>query len=325
MILAGDVGGTKTNLAIFEPDDKEFRTAVAEESFPSRQYGSLERILEIFLEKHAVEVSQAAFGIAGPVAGGSVVTPNLPWHVTEASLAERIKTKRIRIVNDLFANACGIPSLGPGQFHELNVGIPAADGNSALISAGTGCGMTGLVRIDGRLIPIASEGGHIDFAPRNALEFGLLEYLRQRFGRVSYDRIVSGPGLHNIYMYLRDASPSDEPDWLAERIEAGDASAEIGKAALDGASELAERALDLLVSIYGAIAGNLALMYLATHSLYIGGGIAPKILKKLKDGTFLTSFTQKGRFAATMEKIPVRVILEPKTALYGAARLAASL
>ncbi|HQR39375.1 MAG TPA: glucokinase, partial [Blastocatellia bacterium] len=174
-------------------------------------------------------------------------------------------------------------------------------------------------------VPVPTEGGHIDFAPRNAVEFGLLEYLRQRFGRVSYDRVVSGPGLHHIYMYFRDADPRAEQDWLGERIAAGDPAAEIAKAALDGSSELAVRSMDLFVSMYGAMAGNLALMFMATRGVYVGGGIAPKILKKLKDGAFLASFTQKGRFAAMMEKIPVRVILEPKTALYGAARIAASL
>lgn len=325
MILAGDVGGTKTNLALFNDEDAEFRTPVAEGSFPSRQFASFERILEGFFAQHSCTVRSAAFGIAGPVVDGTVVTPNLPWRVSESGLGALLGTERVRIVNDLVANATGISMLGPAQMHMLNEGVPTNQGNAAVISAGTGCGMTGLVYIDGHAVPVPTEGGHIDFAPRNAVEFGLLEYLRQRFGRVSYDRVVSGPGLHHIYMYFRDADPRAEQDWLGERIAAGDPAAEIAKAALDGSSELAVRSMDLFVSMYGAMAGNLALMFMATRGVYVGGGIAPKILKKLKDGAFLASFTQKGRFAAMMEKIPVRVILEPKTALYGAARIAASL
>lgn len=323
MILAGDIGGTKTNVAIFEGGD--LRSPVAEGSFPSQQHPSLESILEKFLALHEVEVDRAAFGIAGPVIEGRVETPNLPWRITEAGLGAKLGTGRVRLLNDLVANAIGIPTLERDQLHTLHRGEPVPTGNMALIAAGTGCGMALLIRDGGREIPVATEGGHIDFAPRSALEIGLLEHLRKRFGRVSYERVISGPGLMSIYSFLRDTNYDEEPDWLAEQIAAGDPGAAISAAALQGRSQLAAKALDLFVSIYGAMAGNLALMVLATGGLYVGGGIAPKILPKLEDGVFLDAFRHKGRFAPLMEKIPIHVILDAKAALYGAARVAAAL
>jgi glucokinase len=325
MILAGDIGGTKTNLALFERADGDLRSPVAEGSFPSAQHASLETILEKFLTLHDVTVERAAFGIAGPVIDGRVETPNLPWRITELELGARLGTPRVRLVNDLVANAIGIPTLAADQLHTLNRGEPLATGNIGLISAGTGCGMAFLVRDGDRLVPVPTEGGHIDFAPRSALEIGLLEHLRKRFGRVSYERVISGPGLHNIYLYLREEQYAEEQAWLSTQIASGDPGAAISAAALGGKSQLAMKALDLFVSIYGAMAGNLALMVLATGGLYIGGGIAPKILTKLEDGAFLEAFRHKGRFTPFMETIPVHVILDPKTALYGAVRVAASL
>jgi glucokinase len=271
---------------------------------------------------HRSEVTRAAFGIAGPVISGGVTTPNLPWHMSAEDLARKLGLARVRLVNDLVANAYGISSLGTEQLYVLNKGEPDEDGNLALISAGTGCGMTFLVNEGGRTFPIGSEGGHVDFAPRSAIEIGLLEHLRKRFGRVSYDRVLSGPGLFNIYSFLRDSQYAEEPEWLAAEIASGDPGAAISRAALDCRSELAMKALDVFASLYGAMAGNLALMVLATRGIFIGGGIAPKILKKLEDGAFLEAFRQKGRLMPVLEKIPVRVILEPKTALYGAARVA---
>jgi glucokinase len=298
---------------------------VVEASYPSQQHASLENILDKFLDEYHVDIRRAGFGIAGPVFGGQVETPNLPWRITESGLAARLGTERVRLINDLVANAHGIPSLGSDQLFTINEGEPVEGGNRALVSAGTGCGMTFLVNVDGRDVPVGSEGGHVDFAPRTAEEFGLLEYLRKRFGRVSYERVLSGPGLLSIYSYLRDARFAREEDWLAEEIATGDPGAAISKAALAGTSPLAGRALDIFVSIYGAVAGNLALMVIATRGVYIGGGIAPKILPKLQDGIFWEAFRQKGRFMPMMEKIPIRVILDPKAALYGAARVASSL
>ena len=323
MLLAGDIGGTKTTLALFRSGEEDFRTPEASASYPSREFSSLEHILDRFLSEHPADVERAGFGIAGPVVDGEVATPNLPWHITERNLAHRLGVPRVGLVNDLVANALGIPSLGADQLATLQEGEPSNRGHAALISAGTGCGMAPIVYAGETPIPIGSEAGHIDFAPRSALEIGLLEHLRKRFGRLSYDRVLSGPGLFNIYAYLRDSRYDDEPDWLAAEIAAGDPGAAISAAAMSGRSDLASKALDTFASIYGAMAGNLALMVVATRGIYVGGGIAPKILRKLEDGRFLEAFRQKGRFAPLMESIPVRVILDPKTALYGAARVAA--
>lgn len=323
MILAGDVGGTKTNLAIFDPNEDDLRSPVAEASYPSQHYETLEEIIEHFLAANADHrVDRAGFGIAGAVIRGRVETPNIPWKITADGIMSRLGFERVRLINDLVANAHGIFSLAPDMLHTLNVGEPTEDGNLALISAGTGCGMTFLVKSNGHDTPVGSEGGHIDFAPRSAIEIGLLEYLRKHFGRVSYERVLSGPGLHNIYSFLKESRYADEPEWLANDIATGDPGAAISKAAFSGRSELAMKSLDIFANIYGAMAGNLALMVVATRGVYIGGGIAPKILKKLEDGAFLEAFRQKGRFTPMMEKIPVRVILDPKTALYGAARVA---
>lgn len=322
MILAGDIGGTKTNLAAFNPENGDMQTPVVEASYPSQQFGSLESILEKFLAANPMHISRAGFGIAGPVLDGKVDTLNLPWRITETGLAGALGTDRVRLVNDLVANALGISSLGSDSLFTLQQGERTESGNSALISAGTGCGMAMIIHEGDRLLPVSSEGGHIDFAPRSALEIGLLEYLRKRFGRVSYERVLSGPGLYNIYSYLRDTGYADEPDWLAAEIATSDPSAAISRAALEDRSDLANKALETFASIYGAMAGNLALMVVATRGLYIGGGIAPKILKKLQGSAFLEAFRQKGRFTPMMEKIPIRVILDAKTALYGAARVA---
>ncbi|HEV2799147.1 MAG TPA: glucokinase [Pyrinomonadaceae bacterium] len=321
MILAGDIGGTKTNVALFESE--ELGKPIAQRSFPSGKYESLESIISEFIAEHKPEVSHACFGIAGPVKEGQVRTPNLKWVVNGQTLAETLKIERVGLINDLEATAYGIEGLGATQLHALNEGKEEQGAHRALIAAGTGLGMAGLF-YDGRHYrPIASEGGHIDYAPRSATEHELLNYMREKIGgRVSYERVLSGPGLFNIYSFLRDQKYAEEPDWLAEQIKAGDGSAAVSKAGLAGTAELAVKALDMFADIYGSMAGNLALILKATGGLYVGGGIAPKLIEKLKDGTFMRAFTDKGRMSALVSNIPVRVILDDKTALYGAARCA---
>ena len=321
MILAGDIGGTKTNVALFEIE--ETGKPLAQRSFPSGKYDSLEAIVGEFVAEHKPELTHACFGIAGPVKDGQVKTPNLKWVVDGQTLARTLKLDHVELINDLEATAYGIEGLGEAQLHTLNEGKAEAGAHRALIAAGTGLGMAGLF-YDGRHYrPIASEGGHIDFAPRSALEHDLLNYMRERVGgRVSYERVLSGPGLFNIYSFLRDNKVAEEPDWLAEQIKAGDGSAAVSVAGLSGKSELAALALDHFAEIYGSMAGNLALLLKATGGLYVGGGIAPKLLEKLKDGTFMKAFVDKGRMSALVSNIPVRVILDDKTALYGAARCA---
>jgi glucokinase len=228
----------------------------------------------------------------------------------------------VGLINDLEANAWGIATLSSDDIAVLNPGESDGAGNLALISAGTGLGQAGLHWDGTRYRPFASEGGHVDFAPRNRLEMDLLEFLLRQFPRVSYERVVSGPGLQNIYRFLRETGRGDEPPWLAARLREQDPNAVVAQAALSGESALCVQALDLFVALYGAAAGNLALTLLATGGVYLGGGIAPKILPKLKDPIFLNAFFTKGRLRPLLETVPVRVILNDQTALFGAARYA---
>jgi glucokinase len=230
----------------------------------------------------------------------------------------------VLLINDLYANAHGIAVLAESDFVVLNPGISQPTGNRALISAGTGLGEAGLFADTfGAYHPFPSEGGHTDFGPRDDLEMELWKYLHGRFGHVSYERILSGPGLHNVYEFLRDTGRGQEPAWLKEQISKGDPAAAISKSGMDGTSEICTQALDIFVSLYGSEAGNLTLKLLATGGTYIGGGIAPKIISKLKGTSFMESFITKGRLGAVLKDIPVRVITNDKTALFGAGRVAA--
>ncbi len=322
MILAGDIGGTNTRLAFFE-GTPDHLTAVALEVFPNRGRSGLEEIVAGFLAKHSLQPKGACFGIAGAVRDGYVETTNLPWTVSAKKVAADLGIEDVRLINDLEANAHGIALLTESDFVTLSVGKPAKDGNRALISAGTGLGEAGLLADAGGYRPFPSEGGHVDFAPRNELEIELLRYLMGRWEHVSYERVLSGPGLHNIYQFLRDTGRGEEPASLADEIAHGDPSAAIAKAALAGTHAICVAALDLFVSIYGAEAGNLALKVVATGGTFVGGGIAPKIIAKLKGDTFMKAFHDKGRAGALLKDVPVRVITNDKTALLGAGRVAA--
>ena len=322
MILAGDVGGTNTRLAVF--DDKGGRlTPTAEATFPSREHGSLESVLRKFNGAHPLPIDRACFGVAGPVRHGRSDATNLAWVVDARLVARELGLQAVGLINDLEANAYGIAALEPNDFAVLNAGAPDAEGNQAIISAGTGLGEAGLTWDGKQHRPFATEGGHSDFAPRNHLEMELLGYLLKQFQRVSYERVVSGPGLLNIYRFLRDTGRGEEPAWLAEKMRDQDPGAVVSQAAFDGKSDLCVQALDLFVSLYGAEAGNLALKLLATGGVYLGGGIAPKIISKLQDPIFLNAFTAKGRLKPLLQAMPVRVILNDRTALLGAARCAA--
>jgi glucokinase len=324
MIIAGDIGGTKTNVALFETEQGNFVRVVTAQSFPSGKYDSLDAILREFVAAHRPEtLTHACFGIAGPVVDGRVETSNLAWHVSGEKLAETLGIKSVGLINDLEATAYGIEMLKPEQFYTLNEGVGDRPGHRALIAAGTGLGTAGIFFDGQRFRPMPSEGGHVDFAPRNEEEFRMLVYLREKLGgRVSYERVLSGMGLFNIYSFLRDTGYAEEPAWLADEIASGDKSAAVSQAALACKCELAVKTLDMFVELYGAMAGNLALLFKATGGLYVGGGIAPKIIEKLKDGTFMRNYGDKGRMSGLVNSIPVRVILDDKTALYGAARYA---
>jgi glucokinase len=318
VILAGDIGGTKTHLALFSAAGEKL-IIEAEQVFPSKRYSGLVPVLQDFLARKDTVLSAACFGIAGAIVDGKVTTPNLPWTVDIENVRRLLKIERVTLLNDLEAAAHGIFTLQEDEFLTLNQGTPRGAGNKALIAAGTGLGQAILFDDGRRFRPSASEGGHGDFAPRNELEIELLRHLMGRFGRVSYERVVSGPGLLNIYRFLCDVRRIEEPKWLRERLaNAADASAEISKAALQDEPEIATRALDLFVSVFGAEAGNLALRAKAVRGLYIGGGIAPKIVDKLRDGTFMRAFVDKGRYSELVKAIPVRVILNEQAALRGA-------
>ena len=325
MFLAGDVGGTKTNLAIFTSEGGRLRV-VAEQSFLNHNYTGFEQIVKEFLAGQDSVVTQGCFGIAAPIVAGRAKMPNLPWVIDSALLAQALHVDRVILLNDLEATAYGIAVLDPQKVVVLSEGGLPRSGNIALIAAGTGLGQAMLFWDGGKHRVSASEGGHADFAPRDAEQIELLRYLIAKFGHVSYERLVSGPGLLNIYNFLKESGFAKEPEWLSARLsESADASAVITETALSAQSELCTHALDLFVSIYGAEAGNLALKALATAGVYIGGGIAPKILPKLKDGTFVRAFQVKGRFSKLLETVPVKVILDPKTALRGAAHYLASM
>lgn len=323
MILAGDIGGTKTVIGLFGQADDRPR-GVQEEKFPSQSYGALEEILERFMRGGSTPGLRAAcFGVAGPVVEGRSEATNLPWVIDAHALKGTLGLERVWVINDLLATGYGIPILKPDELSVLNEGRSRPGGNIVLIAAGTGLGEA-ILFWDGQAYQgVASEGGHADLAPRNPLEIELLQYLLKKFHRVSYERVLSGPGIFNIYSFLKDAGYGEEPDWFTERLQGKDPSPVITEAAKQGECELCTKTLRLFVSLYGAEAGNLGLKALATGGVYIGGGIAPKILDQLRDGTFMAAFTDKGRLSPVLKDMPVRVILNDKTALLGAARYAA--
>jgi glucokinase len=324
VILAGDVGGTKTALALFEGHGRALRV-VRESVLPSQGFAGLADVIRQFLSEGAsVSVDAACVGVAGPVIDGRCTATNLPWVIDEIELAECLATQRVKLVNDLEATGHGVLGLPRSALALLQAGT-RRKATMALIAAGTGLGEVLLVWDGRRHRVIGSEGGHTDFAPRTDLETDLYRFLRKEFGRVSYERVVSGPGLYNIYRFLLATDGSTEAEWLRARMESGDPSAVVAEAALGRGDSRAIQALDLFVSIYGAEAGNLALKALAVGGVFVGGGIAPKIRTKLEDGAFVTAFRDKGRLGEMMATIPVHLVLEPRAALLGAAAIARSL
>ncbi|MGD0914102.1 MAG: glucokinase [Terracidiphilus sp.] len=320
MILAGDVGGTKVHLALYEFTDGKLNH-IRDHQFPAKEYSGLEEIVKEFIVSE--KVTSACFGVPGPVRDGRLRLTNLPWTLDSRELAHNLHIDYVFLINDLQANGYGIAELTADQICTLSEGDASQIGNRALISAGTGLG-EGFLVWDGRsYTPYPSEGGHADYAPRNEDEIDLLRFLQQKYnGRISQERVVSGMGLTNCYEFLRDVRGIEEPAWLAERIAAEDPNAVITELALKAKSEICVKALDMFVSAYGAEAGNLALKILSVGGLYVGGGIAPRIIDKMKDGTFMKAFTDKGRLSQLLVHMPVRVILESRTALIGAAAYA---
>jgi glucokinase len=323
MLLAGDIGGTKTVLAVFSPQAGA-HAPLAEATFPSGRYGRLEAIIREFLGQVTFPIDRACFGVAGPVVAGTAQITNLPWLMSESSLKDAFSWRAARLLNDLESIAYAIPILEPDDVHSLNTGAAVPQGNIALIAPGTGLGEAFMTWEGTRYRAHASEGGHSSFAPSSELEDGLLSYMRVQLGHghVSYERVCSGLGIPNIYDYLKHSGYAEEPDWLGQAIaSAADPTPLIMDSAL-GKSQtcaLTSATLATFISILGSEAGNLALKVLSTGGVYLGGGIPPRIRAPLDDPAFLEAFRHKGRFRELLTQMPVHVILNPKTALLGAA------
>lgn len=321
--LAGDIGGTKTRLATVEVTGTQVHI-VREVSYPSRDYATFEELLGNFLAGAEIP-SHAAFGIAGPVQGRVVQTTNLPWYIDADALQQQFGFAHCTLLNDLEATACGLPALGADDLLTLQAGAPDASGNAAVIAAGTGLGEAGLYWDGQRHQPFATEGGHASFSPEDELEIALLRHLQRQHQHVSWERVVSGMGLLNLHEFLRLYRDAAVPQWLAEEMHGGDAAAAISAAALSGRDDICVETLDWFVRLYGAEAGNLALKVMSNGGLYVGGGIATKILPLLQNGAFIEAFLNKGRRRPLLEAVPVKVILNDRAALLGAAFRAAQL
>jgi glucokinase len=318
LLLAGDIGGTKTKLAVYRPEDG-LRAPVDLQVFPSANYASLEALVGEFLKGKDWNIGRASFGVAGPVNDGRVRVTNLDWVDDERSLSAALKMP-VTLVNDLVSVASAIPLLEPGDEVTLNAGVPQPEGAIGVVAPGTGLGEAFLVWVNDRYVPCPSEGGHTDFAPTNPVEVDLLAYMLTRHMHVSYELICSGLGLPNLYAFLRDTGRFPEPDWLAAELSlAVDPTPVIVQSAMENKAELCVAAMRLFVSILGSELGNLALKVYATGGVYIAGGIPPRILPFLKEESFLQSVMSKGRFSDTMANMPVKVIVNPDTGLIGAA------
>jgi glucokinase len=319
MVLAGDIGGTNSRLALFEARAGGRPEAVAERTYPSRDHDGLGAIVLLFRKEFPQPIEAASFGVAGPVVAGWSRTTNLPWEIEARALARVLSLRACFLLNDLEATGWGVRALGPGDTAVLQAGAPDAEGNSAIIAAGTGLGEAGLFRDAGGFVPFATEGGHADFGPRDEVEDDLLIALRARHGRVSWERVVSGPGLVAIYEFLRDRGGRKEDPEVALAMRGGDPGAAVSSAGLAGRDPLAREALDRFVSLYGAEAGNLALKMLARGGVFVAGGIAPRILERLESGIFMNAFLDKGRMRPVLEAMPVRVVTHDGVGLLGAA------
>ncbi len=321
LLLAGDIGGTKTALAIFSPK-AGIESPLAEATFVSAHYRSLEELVGDFLARYDFKAATACFGVAGPVVQGRAMVTNLAWVVDKKQLMAAFDFADVRLLNDLATIAYAVPNLKPADLFTLNEGVAIAGGSIAVVAPGTGLGEAFLAWDGARYIAHPSEGGHVDFAPTSELETGLLCYLRDRLPHVSYERVCSGKGLPNIYAYLKDSGYARESSRLADLL-AGvdDPTPVIVEAALNSEAPggLCVTALDIFVSILGNEAGNLALKVLATGGVYLGGGIPPRIISVLKNDGFMKAFKDKGRMSELLARLPVYVILNPKAALLGAA------
>ena len=321
MILVGDIGGTHTRMALFSERDGRLNLE-REQVYPSREHASLNEIVSRFVSDQGVRPEAACFGIAGPVLNGRANVSNLAWIVDAEQLSRETAISPVWLINDLMAHASGIPDLGDADLIVLNAGQPLR-GNAALIAAGTGLGEAGMFWDGTMYHPFPAEGGHADFGPNSEPERELHSYLEKRYGHVSCERVLSGPGIKNIYDFLCDSGAEQEPAWLNEELaQAADPSALISQYGIQGKAAVCERTLDLFVGIYGAEAGNVALRMMAVGGVFVSGGIAGKILPKMQSPPFMKAFLAKGRMAALLESVPVKLIINEHIGLFGAARYA---
>jgi len=321
MILAADIGGTKSRLAAFELEGNRLR-CVVEKIYPSKDHSGLPEIVADFVKTEGIPVTSACFGVAGPVTHGHSKISNLTWEIDARELATQLRLKSVGLINDLEALAYGLGALESKDFVTISEGSPDTAGNMAVVSAGSGLGEAGLYWDGHRHHPFACEGGHTEFAPKNDVEVELLRYLMKKYGHqhVSYERILSGPGIQNIYEFLRDWEKEKEPDWLRDQLAAAtDRPALISQLALEKKADICDRTLSIFVSVFGSEAGNCALKFMATGGVYVAG-IAGKIIPKMQEGGFMQSFLDKGRMKVLVEAAPVKIVLNEDAGLLGAAR-----
>ncbi len=320
MILAGEIGATRTRLAAFETEGNRLQ-CVVEKTYMSQQHDGLSGILADFIKTEGIPVHSACVGVAGPVRAGRSKISNLPWVIDARDVAKQLRLNSVGLLNDLEAYAYGIDGLESKDFITLSEGAEEAEGNRAVISAKTGLGMAGLYWDGFRHHPFACEGGHADFAPRNDLQMELLAYLQKKYGRISCERILSGPGIKNIYDFLRDTHKADEPEWLQTQMGAApDPPALISRLALEGKAAICDQTLSIFVSVFGAQTGNCALNFMSTGGIFIGGSIAAKIVPKMMDPLFLECFLDKGRMGTILKDIPVKIVTNDDSGMIGAAR-----
>ena len=320
MILAGDIGATRTRLAAFQTEGSKLELVV-EKTYKSQEHSGLQEIISGFVKTEGVPVHSACFGVAGPVRAGRSKISNLPWTIDSSELAAQLKLSSVGLINDLEAYAYGIDALESKDFVTLSEGVEDAEGNRVVIAARTGLGVAGLYWDGFRHHPFPCEGGHADFAPKNDLESELAQYLRKKYQHVSCERILSGPGIKNIYDFLRDAGKAEEPAWLQKQMsEAPDAPALISSLALEKKAAICDQALNIFVGVYGSETGNCALNFLATGGVFIGGSIAAKNVGRMQDPIFMKAFLDKGRMATLLADIPVKVVVNDDSGIIGAAR-----
>jgi glucokinase len=325
MILAGDTGGTKTRLALYEQINGKFVRRQTE-TFASPDFPSLEEIIRTFLAKNHVSVKQACFGVPGPVVDGRAESTNLPWLTDERHITRTLGIASVKLVNDLVATTSSLPFLRSEDLLALHQGLPAGKATTfGVVAPGTGLGQGVLYKNENLFLPLPSEGGHTDFAPNTAIEIELLKYLLAKYRRVSYERVLCGPGLVNIYHFLKDTGVAPEPAELANRMREESPAALISATGQTGEFEICVKALDIFASVLGAQAGNLVLAVLATGGVYLGGGIPPKITQKLLDGTTVKAFLNKGRLSDFVKSVPLYIIRDDHAALLGSAYLASRL